>query len=152
VINASRIKDVLRWIAVLPGGLICAVLATFPIHWFVMMIHASRNTEMAHSLSDVPPDILERFGYAFFTPFILIFVGAKIAPHFKFYTGIALAILWGVLFGIALPLAQSRGLLNDYGWIRFTLTCLLGLAGAALGLYQAHRIDDELFFKRVSQT
>jgi hypothetical protein len=143
-----RIKEILRWVAVLPGGLICAVLSTIPVHLFVLMIHASRNTDTPHTLSDVPPEILERFGYAFFTPFVLIFVGSKITPRFQFYTSIALAVLWGILFGIGVSVAYSRGTLEGYSWFRSVITCLLGIAGTALGLYLAYKADDDFLFKR----
>jgi hypothetical protein len=135
--------EVLRGIAILPGALVCAILFAFPVHWFVMMIRASRNTEFAHSLSDVSPGVLERFGYAFFTPFVMIFVGARIAPRFKLQAGIALAVLCGILFGIALSIAYSRGMLADYGWFRLTITCVLGLSGAALGLYHANKMHEQ---------
>lgn len=134
----KKTLEVLRWIAVLPAVLVCVVLVMFPIHWMVMLIH-SNTGENSHMLSAIPPDILERFGYAFFTPLIMIYVGARVAPRFKFETGIALAILWGIFFGAAMMYAASRGLLEQYGWLRLTITIALGITGVIAGLYQGRK-------------
>lgn len=71
----------------------------FPIHWVVVLIQAFGRADDTTGiiidgkklLAAIPPDVLEHFGYAFFTPFVLISAAAWIAPRFKFPAGIALA-------------------------------------------------------------
>lgn len=129
-----------------------AVLAMFPIHWVVMLIQyfgrADDTTGFVidgkKPLAAIPPDVLERFGYAFFTPFVLISAAAWIAPRFKFPTGIGLAVLWGIFFGWAVTYIMSRGLPSSgWQWFHFALTCLLGVAGIVSGLFRAHKLDRE---------
>jgi apolipoprotein N-acyltransferase len=91
----------------------------------------------------IPPEMLERFGYAFFAPLVMVIVGAKIAPKFKFQIAIALAVLWGIIFGASMTIAISRGQYSDWGWLRFAITCVLGIVGVALGLFLAHKAQKE---------
>ncbi len=144
---------ILRWIAVFPGALLFAVLAMFPIHWGVMLIQTFRGADddafitvdgkNPLALSAIPPDVLERFGYAFFTPFVLISAAAWIAPRFKFPAGIGLAILWGIFFGCAVTYIMSRGQPSGWQWLHFALTCLLAVAGVVSGLFRAHKFQKE---------
>jgi len=148
----QRLKclQVLRWLGIIPGAFLCTLLVMFPIHWVVMLIQLfgrSREGDFIsidgkNPLAAIPPEMLERFGYALFTPFVIIIVGAKIAPKFKFPTGIALAVLWGVLFGAAISLAISKGQYEGWGWLRFAITCVLGIAGVGLGLFNVHKAGE----------
>ena len=143
--------QVLRWLAVLPGAFLCALLVTFPIHWVVMLIQlfgdsgddAVVSIGGKNPLAAIPPEMLERFGYALFTPLVMIMVGAKIAPKFKFPTGIALAVLWGIVFGAGMALAISQGQYSGGGWLRFIVTCVLDIAGVSFGLFKVHKAQRE---------
>jgi hypothetical protein len=35
----STMKQILRWLAVLPGALLAGVIVTFPVHWAALYIH-----------------------------------------------------------------------------------------------------------------
>jgi len=143
----SKPVQVLRWLGVLPGAFLCVFLVTFPIHWAVMLIQifGSSAPDTLISIDDktllaaIPPEMLERFGYALFTPLVMVIVGTKIAPNFKFQTSIALAVLWGIIFGASMIVFISQGQYSDWGWMRFAITCLLGIGGVGLGLFLAYK-------------
>lgn len=88
-------------------------------------------------LAAIPPEMLERFGYAFFVPMVLIIAGAKIAPKYKFQTGIAMAIFWGLLFGCATGMVVTKHI--NMGWLRYAITFALGIAGCVIGLLFVHQ-------------
>ena len=48
--------------------------------------------------------------------------------------------LVGILFGAATVFSILRGMLEVYGWRRFTLTVVLGIIGVIAGLYQARKM------------
>ena len=59
-------KHVLRWLAVLPGSVVCVILAMFPIHWAVMLIQfAFKEGDTIYVegpvsiLACIPPEILD---------------------------------------------------------------------------------------------
>ena len=126
----------------------------FPVRWAVMLIPHYGTMESDGSitievqdiplvlLEKIPPEVLESFLHAFFTPLLVIVVGAMIAPSFKFHIGIAVAIIWGFIFGVL----ASNGLHQSavyfhWGWLGFSLTCVFGVCGVALGLYWAHSLQ-----------
>lgn len=141
----SSLIQIFRWFAVLPGSIVCALLVMFPIHWAVMLIQffggadseAMITVDGKNLLAAIPPEILERFGYALFTPMVLIIAGAKIAPKYKFQTGIGMAIFWGLLFGFGIGVALTRHIY--WGWLRYIITIALGIAGCVIGLLQVHQ-------------
>jgi hypothetical protein len=148
----SKPIQVLRWLTVLPGAIVCVGLAMFPIHWFVMLIKLLSSTidddsfitiNGKHPLAAVPPEMLERFGYALCTPMIMIIAGAAIAPKYKLPTGIAMAVLWGFGFGASFTIAIYRGWYSGWGWLQFAITFALGIVGVALGLFQVHRAQSK---------
>ena len=144
----SKPVQVLRWLGILPGAFLCVFLVTFPIHWTVMLIQILGRSDNDAFISingktliaAVPPEMLERFGYAFFAPLVMIIVGTIIAPRFKFQTSIVLAILWGIIFGAGMILTLQS---SDWGWLRSVITVLLGIGGAGLGLFWAHKAQKE---------
>ena len=140
----SPLVRVARWIAVLPAAFACALLVTFPVHWIVVLVglfdqpnESMITVDGKGLLASIEPQLLERFGYALFIPMVLIIVGAKVAPHFKFQTGIGLAILWGILFGAAVAFGLTRALFEWTMLINFALT----VAGVAVGLWRARKIE-----------
>ncbi len=149
--ETSRLAQVLRWFAVLPGAIMCAFLATFPIHWGVMLIQLFGNSsddsfvsiDGKTPLAAIPSEMLERFGYALFTPIILIIIGAKIAPKYKAQTGIAITVLWALGFGAALTMTIFQRPYIGWSWPRIAITFALGVAGAAIGLYRVHKTEYE---------
>lgn len=145
-IDKSTMLEWLRWILILPGSIISAILITFPIHWVVVLIqltHKRGDTIEVDSLTGllacIPPEMLEHFGDALFVPMILIIAGAKIAPRFKFQTGITIAILDGILCGFFIGTFYSENLRNDMSRLQWTITIILWVVAIACGLYFAHK-------------
>ena len=146
--TALPVREIARWAAVVPGALISAFAAQFPIHWLAMLIinlgtHVNENgsTVVDFSLAALPLEVLEYFANAVFTPFIVIAAGARIAPRFNFQTGIALAVLVAVFIGYSAPQIVSdisEGLYTPGRWVRLAVTIALWIAGFAWGLYSAH--------------
>jgi uncharacterized membrane protein len=132
------------------------VLVLFPIHWAVLLIqHFGTSSDDSGSgsplslyyyLAALPPEVLEYFGRAFFAPFVLIAAGANIAPKFKFQTGIALAIAMGFLYGVGATMIAddiSNGLYTPERWLRLGISVLLYIAGIAVGLFQARKLEKQ---------
>lgn len=145
----SKSVQTLRWLAVLPGAILCVFIVAFPIHWVVMFIQHFHSDELLVSidgklpLAAIPPEMLERLGYAFFTPFVMIVSGAYIAPKFKFQTGIALAVLWGMGFGASMVYVISKNQYSGRDWLVLAITCALGIAGVSLGLLRVYKKGDD---------
>lgn len=89
----------------------------------------------------IPAEMMERLGYAFFTPFIMIYTGSYIAPKGKFETGIVMAVLWGVAIGASLVIVQSRWNYEAWGLLRIGLAVLIGIAGVSVGLIQSQKLS-----------
>jgi hypothetical protein len=96
----------LRWLAVIPGALLASVAATFPWHWLVMFyanfagkFEGEDTIGLGMLVRLIGPENVERAGYGFITPFVLIVVAARIAPHFKLATAVAASILVIVTIG-----------------------------------------------------
>lgn len=141
----SKPIQFLRWLIVPPTAFLCAFLATFPVHWVVALIQIFSRVgdpfitiNGKNLLAAIPPETLEKLGNAFFGPLVMITSGASMAPKFKFVTGISFAILWGIIFGAGMTLAITQGQYSGSGWLRFAITCALGIAGVASGVYHVH--------------
>ncbi len=145
----SKSVQALRWLAVLPGAVLCVFIVAFPIHWVVMFIQHFPGDDSLVSidgkapLAAIPPEMLERLGYAFFTPFVMIVSGAYIAPKFKFQTGIALAVLWGIGFGASMAYVISQNQYSGRDWLVLAITCVLGIAGVCLGLFRVYKKGED---------
>jgi hypothetical protein len=135
--NTSLPVQVLRWAVVLPGSIIAALIAMFPIHWIVLWLHMKNSEGDNGFLAIIPEEMMERFLYAFCTPFVMIAAGMYIAPKLKYQTGIGLAVLWGVLFGASV--VMTIGQYEGWNWLRFGITVVLGVAGVIAGLYQINQ-------------
>ena len=149
--RVSLLKDTCRWLAVLPGSFICVVLVMFPIHWVVMLIQFAFNNEIVNVedpislLARIPPEIIERLGYVFFTPLVLIVIGSKISPKYKFQVGIAMAILWGLLFGCVTGIGIAK--VVNMNWLWHLISFALGVAGCVIGLLLVHKKQRETLSK-----
>ena len=147
--DSAKVMSIIRWVAALPAGLICALLVQFPIHWAIMAISSSGKVGALGFYAKLPSDVLELFANAFFTPFIIISVGARIVPNYKFYSAIALAILMGVGYGIIFRRVSediSLGLYTPERWIRLIITLLLCIAGFTSGLVTAKAMEQKSNF------
>lgn len=141
----TRRTYISRWLGVVPGAALSVIVTQFPIHWLVMFQYqGSPDYDFGGLDTFINPQTLELFMNAFFSPFIFIAVGVRIAPEFKFYTGIGLSICLGIFYGIASTVVFGEiqeGLYTPVRWLRLGITVLLCIAGIATGLYQASKVD-----------
>ena len=132
----------LRWLAVLPAGILSAVLVTFPVHWAVLIVTGFSGNDDSIGLGDLPPEPLERLGVAFFVPLTFIMVGAKVAPTYRLQTAVVLIILLAMAFSAGLTyIASSDDVGFEYqgwGWLEFTALVALWVAAAITAVYYVH--------------
>ena len=106
--------NVLRWILVMPGAFLAAILILFPLHWLLLIIFAlasSPSPDAIISAKDCSTSFIfcfleiktvERLGYGFITPLTIIVASSYIAPSKKVRVGkvfailIALFIFWNI--------------------------------------------------------
>jgi len=146
----SPLSHFCRWLAVLPGSVVCVILAMFPIHWVVTLIQFAFKNEIVNGedpislLARIPPEVLERLVLVLFAPMILIVSSCKIAPKYKFQVGIAMAIFWGLLFGFVTGMGMARIINMD--WFLHSISFALGVAGCVIGLLLVHKKQKETLF------
>lgn len=142
----SKLVEIFRWVAILPVASLVAFVAQFPIHWMLLLIKSGveRDSDgqpvLDFSLAALPLDVLEYFANAFFIPFLIIAVGARIAPRYKLQTGIVLAMLVGILICSFVPRIiedVTEGLYTFWRWVRLAITIALWVTSIAWGLYSA---------------
>lgn len=131
----------LRWVLFLPAAILCALLVTFPIHWAVILLTSFRTEEESGGLSlwNLPPETLERCGYALIVPTTLILVARYVAPSHRIYVAGVLSLGWAVLLGSSLSYAGQSGSYEGIGWIEFVAVGLLGVAGIGGSLYTVYQ-------------
>ena len=101
----GTLRNISRWVLVIPGSLAAAFAATFPWHWAVLFLEgfAGKGIEGEESLGlgflvrSIGPETVERLGYGFITPFVVIIVSAMIAPTGKVIVGRVMGISFAVL-------------------------------------------------------
>jgi len=132
----------IRWALVLPGALIGAFLATFPLHWILYLLFSPSQEADFFSFkfflglfpSDLNAKSIEYIIYPAVMAIFFIITGYKIAPKYKFKTAL---LLFGLYIGVWLTsyILVSSNLI--YGVTISGVRPILALLGACLGLYQA---------------
>lgn len=132
----------------MPGGLLAALLVSFPIHWAVMLIQLFDRPDEAMVtvggkglLAAIPPEVLERLGQALFASFAIVATGAWIAPAYKFRTAIVVAVAVAAFLLLAHIFVASRGMHITGGTFQRVLTHVLQIAGLSWGVFHAHKAD-----------
>ena len=127
----------------------CVFLVRFPVHWAVALLQSTwgypgdAEPNEVSILALIPSEALEYFGMSFCAPFVMIAVGASIAPKFKFQTGIALAVVVGGFYGVTATRIAAEildGLYTPGRWIQLAIAVPICVAGVACGLYRAHML------------
>lgn len=98
----STCRTILRWICVVPGGILAAFLVAFPLHWIVMIniggwgqdggLIEVRDTDTLRNI--------ESWLQAAFAPLAFVYCASRIAPSYRTIVSILLTIL--VVLGIPL--------------------------------------------------
>ena len=86
--------NTIRWLAVLPGSIVCMVFALFPLH-FVLY-----QTLTGSGIVEPYPEAPERLLGPLISALAFVWAGSRIAPSRKVETGV-------VLFGAALLLVGA---------------------------------------------
>jgi hypothetical protein len=122
-----------RWFAVLPGAVLAAVLASFPLH-FVLYATLTKVTEPY-------PALPERVLFPFVAAVAFVWTGTRIAPNHRSETSIVLFGLWLALWGAVLAFTLSG---TQVGGRPFVLLGgafgpIASFIGALVGLYLTRR-------------
>jgi hypothetical protein len=144
----TTLKQILRWIGVVPGALLGAIIVMFPVHWAAMYIHHFGTPDPMITdeqgrglLQSMPLESLERFGDALFVAGTLIGVGAFIAPRFHFATAMVLTLLLVGFLSWAFANASSMGMHIVDSPFRMVITAILWLVSVASALSYARGLD-----------
>ncbi|MGE4084661.1 MAG: hypothetical protein AB7H93_16790 [Vicinamibacterales bacterium] len=128
---ARDLKYWLRWLAVLPGGLLGGLLLLFPLR--LALVNSLRG------FVDPYPEMPERL----LSPFVIatgfVWLGARIAPTRKSETAVALFGLWLFAAGAFVALALSNAQVGGRGFSMNGGAPLFAVAGAVVGLLVARR-------------
>ncbi|MDD5138841.1 MAG: hypothetical protein PHY43_01110 [Verrucomicrobiales bacterium] len=146
-------KQILRWLAVLPGAILAGFIILFPVHWVAMFIHYFGNSgdgfittndgRSLLSLSAMPLESLERFMDALFVPGTIVAAGSRIAPRFHFVTAVVITLLLaGLLAFLFAQLSSNDSEIVDSPF-RIVVTIILWLVGVIVALSFARELDTE---------
>lgn len=132
----SILPSILRWISVIPAGIIAAIIVSFPVHWLVMVNFGGCGADPVVEIRD--PNTLrdiESVLQAAFGPLAFIYFAARTAPNYRL-------IISGLLAGIivlGVPIlaywwninttSNESGILLGHGFARIVAN-VIGAAGA----------------------
>lgn len=132
---------IIRWIAVVPAGIIAAAIVTFPLHLLIILMFSGEKPYWGLLTAET----LERLAMAFTTPFVIIYVGAWTAPTRRFETGIALAVAIALILG-GIYVFAFTGDTAFSGWysLHYGATPVLNLVAIATALFIVRRNLDSV--------
>jgi len=129
-------RNIIRWICVVPAGIIAAALVSFPVHWFVMGTLGGWGIDPVVEIRD-PKTLrnIESVLQAAFGPLAFIYFAARTAPYYRKITSVLFAGI--VVLGLPIlaywwntnTISNGSGILIEHGfaWI---LANVIGAAGA----------------------
>ena len=127
----TLIVTILRWLAVLPGSLLLAMLCLFPLHWILYLV-LTRFVE-------VYPEMPERILVPGVFSAVFVWAGSRIAPTYKLETSTILFGIWMFLIGGAVFLTWRNA-----DWFGSQLyfqaggvPTIVAVVGAVIGLFTA---------------
>ena len=127
--------NIMRWLAILPGAIVCALLSTFPLHWVLY------GTLTLSGVVEPYPELPERMLTPFAAALAFVWAGSRIAPSRKVETAAVLFGAWLLLVGagFALGLTGTRfgGSEMYLQWGGLALAG--GMVGAFIGFYLIRR-------------
>jgi hypothetical protein len=127
---------IVRWIVFIPAGFIAAILASFPIHWFVMINFGGWGMEPLIEIRN--PNTLRNIEFtlqALFGVLVFIYCAARTAPNHNKIISIILAVI--IVLGIniyaywsnSITYSTGNGLLIQQGFIQI-IAQIIGAVGA----------------------
>jgi NADH:ubiquinone oxidoreductase subunit K len=137
----TKTGEVLRWIAVLPGGILAGLLILFPLHW-VLYFTLVRGSVIQMPMEDMAP--IERFLSPALSAIFFVFGGALIAPKKQIlvsYVLFSLSLLARIAI-ILVAIAQQIDFdLSTYGIFRLSIASLAGALGIKIVKLKAKKED-----------
>jgi hypothetical protein len=127
--------NTIRWIGVLPGALIGAVLSSFPLH---LILYQSLT---GSGLVEPYPVMPERLLGPFVAAIAFVWIGTYIAPNRKAATAVLLFGAWLLFAGtfLALGLADANLGNSQFDLKSGSFGPIGSIAGAFVGLYLVRR-------------
>jgi Holliday junction DNA helicase RuvB P-loop domain len=151
--HRSLILSVLRWCAVLPASACGWFLASFPVHWTVMIVRLRTpyDDSMVNPARLISAERLEALGVALFCSLAFVWCGTTTAPRFRLATAGALAALWLVATGLMVGGlavyandAEAPFLTGPSDWVQLTAVAALNIAGAVVAFVLVFRDEAKL--------
>ena len=128
-------NELLRWVGFLPAAIVVAAIASFPLHWLVLLVTSSYLRQLGLRTLTLQPEILERFGMAFLMPFVVLSVSGRVVPRHKMPIVGILAGLWLVGVVVLYILLAERML---GGALENVVALAMTVAGVGAGMYYAY--------------
>jgi hypothetical protein len=129
-------RPILRWILMLPGALLVAVLSTFPLHWILEGIFSGDEGSFVSFVfgRSVGPmaKTVELNATPFFMAVTFVWTGSEIAPTHKKLIAILLALLWLAILGFLFLWLGNRAV--------FGINTIGSVLGAVGGIFLVRRI------------
>jgi hypothetical protein len=127
--EASKTAEVLRWLSVIPGGVLAGFLILFPLHW-VLYFTLVKGEMIQMPMEDMAP--IERFLSPVLSSIFFVFAGAMIAPRKQVLVSYVLfsLSLFARIGVLLVAVAQQLDLdLSVYGILRLLVSSLAGALG-----------------------
>jgi hypothetical protein len=142
--QAGKATEVLRWLTVLPGGIIACFLILFPLHW-VLYFTLVKGSMIQMPMEDMAP--IERFLSPVLSSIFFVFVGAMIAPRKQVLVSYVLfsLSLFARIGVLVVAIAQQLDVdLSAYGIFRLLVSSLAGALGVVLVTLKTKQERDNL--------
>ena len=128
----DRLIEIGRWVAIVPGGILCGFIVLFPLHW-ILYFTLVKGSMVQMPIEDMAP--IERFLSPILSSIIFVYAGARIAPKKQFAISIVLFVLGiliraGMVFFVRLSDLELDT--STYGFLRLLLSALAGGIGVLL--------------------
>ena len=94
---SENLKNILLWLAVLPGSIIGGILILFPVHWILF--------QTLSSFIEPYPEIPEKILSPLATAWAMVKSAAYIAPSNKKIVAITIGVLWVFFAGVAFTMS-----------------------------------------------
>jgi hypothetical protein len=127
--QSNKTTEVIRWLSVLPGGVLAGLLILFQLHW-ILYFTLVRGSMIQMPMEDMAP--IERFLSPVLSSIFFVFAGAMIAPKKQVlvsYVLFSLSLLARIGM-VLVAVAQQLDLdLSAYGILRLLISSLAGALG-----------------------
>jgi len=143
----STLRNIFRWICVVPVGIIGAALTLFPVHWLVMASLGGWGIDPIIEIRD-PSTLrnIESVLQAAFGPLAFIYFASRTAPSHKRIT----SVLFAGIIVLGLPIGEywwntntisnESGIVIEHGFAQI-LANVMGAAGA-ICLIRSHEREE----------